>query len=1052
MKSEMPSLRVIRASAGSGKTFNLTREYLSLLFAESDSFLHILAVTFTNKATEEMKSRILSELFLLSSGQPSGQLAALTETTGLNERQIRTKALVILKKILHRYSGFSVTTIDSFFQRIIRGFTRELGIQEGYSIELDTEVVLEEAIDRLLLQAENDRVLLSWLTQFAEYLIDKGESWNIRNGISDLGGEIFREEFKSLNDSSLKLFSDKDFLNSYRSHLHSIISSADKHFRDSGAKAEQIINSYNLTVSEFYNKNKGPAGFLLKIKTTGFTEPTATARDAVSYTDKWHTATSPNKQAIQKAAAELMPLMQDVIEYYDNQAGNYFTSKVILKNLYTLGILIDLSNLADEWCAENNTFLLPEAPVFLNRIIDGNDTPFIYEKAGCWYHHFMIDEFQDTSEMQWLNFKPLISNSLSQNFQNLAVGDSKQSIYRWRNSNWDILQTRVKSDFSADVIEEITLKENWRSGQTIIEFNNHFFSEASGILQHYFENETEGSDFNRNLTSINSLYEGLIQKPGKPGSSGYVQIDYIEESGEDSYADTVNEFTVNLIRELTQKGYRYRDIAVLTRKNSEARDLTDYILKSSQNNGEAAIRVISDEALQLGSSVVVNTIISIFHYLSDPSEKTNRYYLGSLLQNYTASVDPSDKWIIPDEISALKWLASDELSHDGSVNSQSLVELTEKIIRTLGLEKHTGELVYLMAFRDIIIDYSSKKGSDLVRFLEYWNEKGFKKSVSAPSEQDAVRIMTLHKAKGLEFAVTIIPYCNWELNSFNKSFLWCRPDVEPFNKLPLIPLNFTSQLKNTIFEQDYYEEIHKQLIDNLNLLYVAFTRAKEALYICCKPCETEQMKTVSDLVRKISGNKNFSTGELKGRESHTVIERSKDIPGHPKATVAEIQTKIKIAFQGDLLIDPEVRKPFRPLNEGKILHDIFKLINSRDDITSAVSRLHMQGTIASNEIQKYIQFIQNAMNDIQIAGWFSGDWHVMNEAEIILPAGKTKRPDRVMIKDNQTLIIDYKFGRKIDAVYETQLREYASLLQSMGYRHIESYLWYVKLGKVITVN
>ncbi|HLO57665.1 MAG TPA: UvrD-helicase domain-containing protein [Bacteroidales bacterium] len=1052
MKSDMPLLRVIRASAGSGKTFNLTLEYLRLLFAESDSFLHILAVTFTNKATEEMKSRILSELFLLSSGQPSGQLAGLAETTGLNEKQIRTKALVILKKILHRYSGFSVTTIDSFFQRIIRGFTRELGIQEGYSIELDTEVVLEEAIDRLLLQAENDKVLLSWLTQFAEYLIEKGESWNIRNGISDLGGEIFREEFKSLNDTSLKTFSDKEVLTHYRTHLHSIISSAEKHFKDSGVKAEKIIQSCNLTVSDFCNKNRGPAGFLLKLKTAGFTEPTATAREAVTCADKWHTASSPNKHAIQKAAAELIPIMQEVIDYYDEQARYYFTSKVILKNLYTLGILIDLSNLADTWCAENNTFLLPEAPVFLNRIIDGNDTPFIYEKAGCWYHHFMIDEFQDTSEMQWLNFKPLISNSLSQNFQNLAVGDSKQSIYRWRNSNWDILQTRVKSEFSDDVIEEITLKENWRSGKTIIEFNNHFFSEAAGILQKYFEQEMEGSGFNRNLSSIDSLYDGLLQKPGKPGSPGYVQIDHIEETGEDSYNDTVNQFTVNLIHELTRKGYHYRDIAVLTRKNSEARDLTDYILMNSGNNGEPAIRVISDEALQLGSSVVVNTIIAVFHYLSDPTEKTNRYYLGSLLQNYTASDVQSEQWIIPDEISTLKWLSAEELSHKESVYSQSLVELTEKIIKTLGLEKHSGERAYLMAFRDIIIDYSSKKGSDLVRFLEYWNEKGYKNSVSAPSEQDAVRIMTLHKAKGLEFAVTIIPYCNWELNSFNKSFLWCQPEVEPFNRLPLLPLNFTKELKNTIFEQDYFEEIHNQLIDNLNLLYVAFTRAKEALYICCKPCETEQMKTVSDLVRKIAGNKNFKTGELKGYESSDKQERSKEIDDIPKAPVSEIQTRIKIAFQGDLLIDPEVKKPFRPLNEGKILHDIFKQINIREDIITAVNKLHMQGTIASDEIQKYIQLIQHAMNDIQVAGWFSGDWHIMNEAEIILPEGKTKRPDRVMIKNNQTLIIDYKFGMKTDAVYETQLREYASLLKSMGYSHIESYIWYVKLGKIITVN
>jgi ATP-dependent exoDNAse (exonuclease V) beta subunit len=387
--------------------------------------------------------------------------------------------------------------------------------------------------------------------------------------------------------------------------------------------------------------------------------------------------------------------------------------------------------------------------------------------------------------------------------------------------------------------------------------------------------------------------------------------------------------------------------------------------------------------------------------------------------------------------------------------SYSLIEITERIIKIFELEKHIGESVYLMAFRDMIIDYSKRSGSDISRFIDYWNESGCERSVSAPAGQDAVRILTLHKSKGLEFRITIIPYCTWELNTYNKSFLWCRPAEEPFNGLPLLPLNFTSLLDKTIFAADYYKEIHKQYIDNLNLMYVAFTRAREAMFVFCKAGEKDQLRTVSDLSRKILGNGLYVSGELvPGKNVKPVDIKSNPTPPVMSGSggISSITGRIRIAFQGELLVDSSVSKPSRPLNEGKILHDIFKSIQRRSDIRVAVTTMHLQGKIAADEKEKYIRLISHAMNDIQVSTWFSDEWKILNEAEIILPEGIIKRPDRVMFNDRQTLVIDYKFGNKIDASYESQLREYASLLKDMGYKNVEAYLWYVRMGKIISLR
>ncbi|MBN1790176.1 MAG: UvrD-helicase domain-containing protein [Bacteroidales bacterium] len=1041
-KTALASLKIIRASAGSGKTFSLTHEYLRLLFAERDNFMHILAVTFTNKATEEMKSRIILELFMLSTGKPSKQLNGLVHSTKLSEKQIREKAKVILKRLLHNYSRFSVSTIDSFFQRIIRGFTRELGIQNGYAIELDTDILLTEIINRLLLRAETDNSLLSWLTKYAESLIEKGESWNLKNGIRTLGSEIFREEFRSFEEEAIQRFSDRDLLKKYNMELYALVNRIGSDYRNFGIRAKTILNASGLSEEDFSGKARGPAGFLLKLETGEFKSPTVTATSAVTSPEKWYTANSPLKSRITDVASkDLIPLMKEAISYYEKNSRVYFTARLILKNLYALGILTDLSELAVAWCNENNTFLLSQAPVFLNRIIAGNDTPFIYEKAGYWYHHFMIDEFQDTSFLQWLNFKPLISNSLSQDFDNLTVGDVKQSIYRWRNSNWEILQNYIIRDFPPGITRAVTHQTNWRSKPEIIGFNNRFFRTASEILQQQYDQaRQEGQYFSEQTDEsvIAGLYGDIDQKPIDSNSSGgFVQVSFLDADDGSDFSDRVQNQLVNMLRELQDKGYHLSDIAVLTRKNSEAKQLADFLMKHAHDNPDPAYRfdVISDEALRLGSSTLVTFMISLLQYCIDPTDRTNIFLHQWIFKTY---ISPGESLEQPNYSQFIEKLVSFSLS-----------EITERIIAFFGLERFKGESVYLQAFRDLILEYAGKSSGDISRFLEHWEDKGKEKSVSAPSNQDALRIITIHKSKGLEFKIVIIPFCTWELNSYRDIFLWCKPQEKPFNQIDLLPLNFSAQLKDTLFTADYFREYQHQLIDNLNLLYVSFTRAREGLFVICKSGDHGPLRTVSDLARQVLGGTGFTTGTLvsKARLESPKVPAEKD---YQPVSIQTANNRIKIAFQGKLSIDPNLDKPARPLHEGKILHDIFTRIQNAGDVRPAVDRLLLQGHISRSERDKYIQLIERSISNPDVSTWFSDDWKTMNEAEIVLPGGDLKRPDRVMVRHGRTLVVDYKFGALMESVHENQVTAYARLMQIMGYENVEAFLWYVRLGKVVS--
>lgn len=480
-------LTVYRASAGAGKTHKLTGEYLTLLFTGPGAFRRILAVTFTNKATDEMKTRIVDELYNLASGRKSDYVELLKSTYSLTEVQVRKQAAKILIDILHDYSAFNISTIDRFFQQTMRAFTREIGLQGGYGIEMDQELVLTTAIDNLLsdLEKPESKDLLGWLLRFAEDKIESGGEWNLRKDIMALSREVFKESYKAFSEAVGRDIEDKKALEDYKNELYGIIRSVEATAKELGERGLAILNKYGLKVTDFKGGSRSPLTLLDRLVQGEMKEPSATFIGLADNLDGCFTKTvSLGTRQIIGCAFEdgLNDCIKGIISLFGNLTA-YNTAREIVRYYYTLGILTDVSRQIAAYREEKNVMLIADTTELLSKVIEGSDAPFIYEKTGTHVDHYMIDEFQDTSGMQWNNFRPLIEESLAHSRDNLIVGDVKQSIYRFRNSDWKLLDEQVQADFSSEEIHEETLKDNWRSCRNIVEFNNALFTTLPGVLQ-----------------------------------------------------------------------------------------------------------------------------------------------------------------------------------------------------------------------------------------------------------------------------------------------------------------------------------------------------------------------------------------------------------------------------------------------------------------------------------------------------------------------------------------------------------------------------------------
>jgi len=685
----------------------------------------------------------------------------------------------------------------------------------------------------------------------------------------------------------------------------------------------------------------------------------------------------------------------------------------------------------------------------------------------------MIDEFQDTSLMQWNNFKPLISNSLSQDYDNLLVGDVKQSIYRWRNSNWEILAHSVENEFYQQGLLSDTLKFNYRSTKNIIDFNNVFFKAASEILQQYFNNQANeaGIEIAENLrNSIILNFSDAFQQPGDSNNTdGLVKISFIEK---EDYDQIIAEKLISLVDNLLKSGYKAGDIAVITRKNEEAKIITDILLgmKNRTDGVPYMPDVISDETLFLSNSPSVRFLVGIIKYLLWPDDTVNKYFIlseyvryinPSYEKNFSENPDLSDTYLFNVFPASFRLLIQ-------NAGNYSLFEMIENLIFIFRLDLLEGESVYLQALQDQVLDFTQRKSPSFADFIEFWEETGFQKSVAISGKRDAIRVLTIHKAKGLEFPVVILPYCNWDLTDLRKRpLMWCQPTQKPFNDLEIVPVYFSSQLAKTDFRKEYFEELLRQYIDNLNLIYVAFTRAIEALFCFSELPEKDGLSTTSSLLNTIFANVNeknnanewfnqyfdtsehlFEFGKLplnkKDEESteHAALIKNQ----YP---VNDARNHISMAFEGKINIEPITGKLTRPVSEGRLMHEIFSRLYYTEDIPLVLNAMVTEGKITHAEAGILQPALESIFANIQVKNWFSEEWKILTETEFILPEGTIKRPDRVLVKEDKAVVIDFKFGKEMETSHRQQIDTYRRLLYMMGYRHVEACLWYVTLNKIV---
>ncbi len=1083
-------LNIYRASAGSGKTYRLTQDYIHLLFDPRRERVHrrILAVTFTNKATDEMKSRILKELHALAQGEKSDYRAGLMQKFSMSEDAVNVKARKILISILHDYSSFSISTIDRFFQQVIRSFAREIGVHGGYNLELDSDSTLQQSVDNLFLDLskEENRQLLNWLTQFAEDRIENSDNWNPRKNIEELGHEIFKENYQHKAEDTNRKLHDREFLQAYRTQLRQIETDFEAKLKTTAQAGLDILQANGLTHADFaYSATKEYDKLV-----NGETKVGKRFQDMAQDVSKCYASKTPQhiKNAIESAYyGGLQQNMQDIVSILSEDIIYYNTASLILKHLNTLGILSDLAVQIKKLTEEQNSMLISDANMLLNRIIDNSDTPFVYEKTGVHIDHFMIDEFQDTSTLQWKNFFPLIDNSLSSDKFNLVVGDVKQSIYRWRNSDWKLLDEQIMTDFRPEQLHEENLDTNWRSDKNIIDFNNEFFRCAAQLLQQKLNENLDPAlnvypELGHFTEKIQHAYGHLYQKASPKAGTGYIHMSFIPaDENEDGWkTESLNRLPA-LLEDIQQRGYKPGDVAILVKKNDEAQQVIQKILKyksSPEAKPGYSYDIMGVEGIIVSNAPSVRFISGVLKLLLQPNDSiqqtiVNFEYARAVLhlpENQALAAcftqTGEDKMIF----------TASEKAELVRLRSLPLYDMIEKIISLFGVGSWTNEAVFVQAFQDMVYKYTNTRNSDVYSFLKWWDKFGVKQSMSTPDSTDAFRIMTIHKSKGLDFKVVIMPFCDWELDKksgYFKNILWCEPKTEPYNALPLLPVEYSSKLGNSIFAADYFNEQMHQYIDNLNVAYVAFTRAKHELHCTMpKPVKTpesvDKISTIGNIMLWLYQSQTYPGGEIQldnyysaetGEFSigNPLIPESKDENAglsKQKATIfpsVSTSDRLHIRHQSlDFLLENQQLTDSR-LNYGIIMHDVLRNIRYKSDQTKAIDALLMEGRINAEEKRFIEEKFEHFWEIPGVSDWFSADKKVLNEASILTPTGDIYRPDRVVISGNTAIVIDYKFGDTESDKYHRQVSRYLELIATMGY-FAKGYLCYVSLEKLVEIQ
>jgi len=800
-------LTVYKASAGSGKTFTLATEYIKLVVRNPQNYRLILAVTFTNKATEEMKMRILTHLYGIWRGLPESRSYADKVYKALDgelsQQQIAERAGQALHLLLHNYSYFRVETIDSFFQSVLRNLARELNLTANLRVELNDVQVEETAVDQLIDSLSASDLLLQWLMKYIMDNISDDRSWNVIGGIKRFGRTIFRDYYKRHGDELHRVMGQKDFFDHYQQQLRRIRQQALQRMTDIADRFFNALEEEQLTVGDLSYGRSGVASLFLKLQKGIFDESVLTKRalDCAGNEEAWCKKSHPRRDAIcHLASTTLDQLLREAIDEQPRQWKLYKSADLTLAHLSQLRLLGSIEQKVRQLNDEQNRFLLSDTQQLLHQLIDGSDTPFIFEKMGTQLEHIMIDEFQDTSTVQWQNFKVLLQETMSRHgSENLIVGDVKQSIYRWRSGDWRLL-AGIKKQFahSPTMVDVKDLSVNYRSAPRIVSFNNAFFTVAAKL-----ELADHDSAEGQTPTDETRAYDDVCQEVPDDADhdKGSVSITLLPSEG---YDQRTLDLLSSQVAELLEEGVKPADIAILVRTNSYIPLIARHFMEQLPG-----LKVVSDEAFRLDASPAVMAIIHAMRLMANPADTIAQ----ACLEKTTgmAFKDILDKM------------------DEQRLSQLPLYEQAETLYALLGLDGMEQQSAYLCAFFDQVTTFATDRGSSIDAFLRAWDDDLCGKTIQSP-ENDGLRIISIHKSKGLEFPVVLIPYCDWRLEM--PDILWCAPTEAPFNQLPLAPIDFSQKgMKGTIYEADYNEEHQQNIVDNLNLLYVAFTRAVSRLYV-----------------------------------------------------------------------------------------------------------------------------------------------------------------------------------------------------------------------------
>lgn len=1085
------ALTVYKASAGSGKTFTLASEYITLVVKNPQDYRSILAVTFTNKATQEMKTRILSQLYGIAHSLPDSEAyyEQVRMKTGFSEQTIRENAAKALSLLTHHYNEFRVQTIDAFFQSVLRNLARELNLTANLRVDLNDEQVEAQAVDELINSLEEGEEVLNWIRDYIDKNIEDDKGWNVISQIKDFGKNIFKDFYKDHKTELDNRFSDESFCNDFITDLRERRTRILNRLNEHAKQMYKKIRDANLDNPNLFNRGaNGLLSHIIKLtKGTPSNDPTPQyVQSCIDSADKWPASKCPAKERaaiIELASASLCSDLKILNDYRINDWKEYQSCNLTLKHLSQLRLLHAISEAVDEINKDTNRFMLSNTQSLLCTLMKDSDTPFVFEKMGAYLKHIMIDEFQDTSTIQWNNFRKLLDNCMAQvDSHNLIVGDVKQSIYRWRQGDWKLLNN-IEHEFTKEQIKIEPLDTNYRSEENIIRFNNAFFKQA--VLQTVKELESEGI---QGATELVEAYKEIEQKPRKDNGKGCVRIKlfrYDSKNASDYKQKILNELIEN-IRQLLDQGYKQKDIAILARSKTVIPDIVD-----SFQNIDTNVSLVSDEAFRLDASLAVNVIIEALRLLTHPHDKLTESKLVKLYQQQVIKTGKDINVLFVGENSTeLKsFLPSGYIDKFESLSRLSLIDLVDEIYSLFSLDSLEGQSAYVCTFYDTLNEYLRDHPADIDDFIEEWEDTLSSNTIQS-DEVDGIRLITIHKSKGLEYDNVLIPFCDWELEKTNGITIWCSGDdkEKPYGELPLIPVDYSSKMLGTVFEDDYKEEHLQNTVDNMNLLYVAFTRAGKNLFITGKKYKertkgkSERSHIIQYIIEELAkelpgaiiddagdnGPISFELGTLSTCEERVEKGKATENPFElsPKTHKLKIETfPHPVSFRQsnkshDFIkgedIDPSDAK--RYIKVGNVLHQLFSTILTEADIEPRLKELEQAGIIYNDDItsRELQNKISCALSNEKVKNWFSPRWKLFNECTILDYDKETgnvyeHRPDRVMTDGKEIIVVDFKFGKPRDEYHE-QVQRYMRLLMRMGYKQVSGYIWYVLRNEIVPTS